>query len=110
MDNCCLLLYCLISTLDEDNLLEITDYLLKMQDEHIYNLGVVLGLRQGKVKAMMETNTFRDDVIGAWLREEDGVKEKPSWTVLINALKHRRVGQTGIAKEIAEKEGLTKES
>ena len=79
-----------------------------MEKKHIYDLGLVLGLTQTKVKEMMDSATFRDDVIAAWLRKEDSVKEKgePSWTVLISALKHRRVGQIGIADNIAKKKGL----
>ena len=52
----------------------------------------------------MDSATFLDDVIAAWLRKEDQVTEKgePSWTVLVNALKHRRVGQTGIANNIVK--------
>ena len=75
-----------------------------MEKAHIYNLGIVLGLRQTKVKILMDSATFLDDVITAWLRKEDLVSEKgePSWKVLIHALKHRRVGQTGIANEIAK--------
>ena len=110
VNNCFLSLHFLISTLAEDNLLEITEYLQEMQNKDFYDLGVALELRQSKVKTMMDTDTFRDDVIAAWLRKEDCVKENPSWTVLINALKHRRVGQTGIANKIAEKKGLKKES
>ena len=88
---------------DEDDLLDVTDYLQGMEKTHIYNLGLVLGLRHNKVKAMMDSATFLDDIVAAWLRKEDQVSEKgePSWTVLINALKHRRVGQTGIANNIA---------
>ena len=74
-----------------------------MEKIHIYNLGLVLGLRQNKVKAMKESSdAFLDDVIAAWLRKEDKVTEKgePSWTVLVIALKHSRVGQTGIANKI----------
>ena len=83
-------------------MLEVTDYLQNMEKTHIYNLGLVLGLRQIRVKDMMDSPTFRDDVIAAWLRKEDQVKEKgePSWQILINALKHSRVGQTGIADRI----------
>ena len=78
-----------------------------MEKIHVYNLGLVLGLRQIKVKDMMDSPTFRDDVITAWLRKEDQVMEKgePSWTVLVNALKHSRVGQTGIADIIAKDKG-----
>ena len=74
-----------------------------MEKSHIYNLGLVLGLRQTKAKALMDSPTFLDDVITAWLRKDQGTeKGKPSWTVLVNALKHHRVGQTGIAKTIAK--------
>ena len=92
----------------EDYLLDVTDYLQNMEKPHIYNLGLVLGLTQIKVKAKMDSETFLDDVITAWLRKEDKVPEKgePSWTVLVNALKHRRVGQTGIANSIARDRGL----
>ena len=93
----------------EDDLLDVTDYLHNMDKTHIYNLGLVLGLTQTKVKNMKETSdTFLDDVITAWLRREDKVPEKgePSWTVLVNALIHRRVGQTGIANDIAKDKGL----
>ena len=80
-----------------------------MEKNHIYNLGLVLGLTQPKLKAMKDYDTFLDDVIAAWLRKEDNVKDKgePSWTVLISALKHCRVSQTGIADDIAKIKGLT---
>ena len=77
-----------------------------MERIHIYNLGIVLGLRQPKIKDWKDySDTFLDDVIAAWLRREDHVMEKgePSWGVLIKALKHLRVGQTGIANNIAKK-------
>ena len=96
---------------DEDDLLDVTNYLQYMEKTHIYNLGLVLGLRHMKVKNMKDTSdTFLDDVIAAWLQKQDKVTEKgePSWTVLINALKHPRVGQTGIANNIAkDKEHIT---
>ena len=85
-------------------MVDITDYLLDMEKGHIYHLGIVLGLRQNKVKTLKDSETFLDDVIAAWLRKEDQVAKKgePSWTVLVDALKHRRVGQTGIANTIAK--------
>jgi len=92
----------------DDDFLEITDYLIDMQKTDVYNLGLVLGLSQHKVVAKMDSQTFLDEVITAWLRKEDQVikKGEPSWTVLVNALKHRRVGQTGIASTIAKDKGL----
>ena len=78
-----------------------------MEKIDIYNLGLVLGLRHNKVKTMMDSVVFLDDVIAAWLRREDKVSEKgePSWTVLVNALKHHRVGQTRIASKIVNEKG-----
>ena len=97
------MVHSVLNPLGEKDLLDITDYLLDMEKSHFYNLGLVLGLRKTKAKAVMDSTTFLDDVITAWLRKEDQVVEKgePSWTVLVNALKHHRVGQTGIAKTIA---------
>ena len=81
---------------------------MQMEKTDIYNLGLILGLSQHKVKAKKDTDTFLDDVITAWLRKEDQVikRGEPSWTVLVSALKHRRVGQTGIATKIAMDKGL----
>ena len=92
----------------EEDLISITDYLLEMEKNHIYNLGLILGLKQTKVKTLKDSDTFLDDVIAAWLRKEDQVRKnkEPSWTVLINALKHRRVEQRGIADKIALDKGL----
>ena len=80
-----------------------------MERIHVYHLGVVLGLSQIKLKAKLEeSKTFLDDVIAAWLRKEDQVIERgePSWRVLISALKNCRVGQTGIASNIAKDKRL----
>ena len=94
----------LFTSIAEKDLVEITDYLLDMEKAQIYNLGLVLGIRHSKLKTMMDSATFCEDVIAAWLRKEDQVSEKggPSWTVLVDALKQRRVGQTGIANKIAK--------
>ena len=88
---------------DED-FFEITEYLMDMEKTAVYNLGLVLGLSQRKLKANIESKSFLDDVISAWLRREDQVikRGEPSWTVLISALMHRRVQQTGIATKIAK--------
>lgn len=88
--------------------MEITDYLIDLEKVHIYNLGLVLGLDRSKLKANMNSPTFLDDVIHAWLLKEDHVEEKgePSWPTLVKALKHRRVGQTGVANRIVKDKGL----
>ena len=98
----------LIGIPGEEDLIDITDYLLPLEKTHIYNLGLVLGVSHHKTKAMMGSSTFLDDVITAWLRREDQVKEKaePSWTVLVKALEHPRVGQLGISQNIRVEKGL----
>ena len=92
----------------EEDLIDITDYLLPLEKTHIYNLGLVLGISQHKTKTMMDSSTFLDDVIAAWLRREDQVKKKgePSWTMLIRALEHPRVGQCGISQKIRKEKAL----
>ena len=56
----------------------------------------------------MDSATFLSDVIAAWLRKEDFVEKKgePSWTTLVNALKHSTVKQEGIANKIEQEKVL----
>ena len=84
--------------------MEITDYLFGLDKTHVYNLGLVLGLSYHRVKGMEDSKTFLDDMIAAWLQKVDQVGV-PTWQSLVKALRHRRVGQTGVASEI-EKEKL----
>ena len=51
---------------------------------------------------MMNSETFLDDMIAAWLGRIDLVEKRgvPTWHGLVEALRHRRVGQTGIARQI----------
>ena len=97
----------LITIIGDGDLVDITDYLLPLEKTHIYNLGLVFGISQHKTKAVMDSSTFLDDVIAAWLRREDQVKKKgePSWTVLVRALEHPRVGQCGISQKIRKEKG-----
>ena len=80
-----------------------------MKKDAIFDLGLVLGLCYHNLKTMMDSCTFLSDVIHAWLQREDEVdkKGKPSWQVLIKALRHHTVGQTGIANDIAKDKGLS---
>ena len=87
----------------ESDLLDITDYLLNLNGTHIYNLGLALGLNQVRLKELKKSDTFLDDVITGWLHEEDDVIKKgtPTWKTLVEALKHPRVSQNGVARRIA---------
>ena len=53
------------------DLLEVTNYILDLQQNDMYNLGIVLGLNQPRLKDRRASETFRDDVIAVWLRRED---------------------------------------
>ena len=48
------------------------------------------------------SETFRDDMVAAWLQKEDQVLKQgvPSWKSLVKALRNRRVNQTGVAETI----------
>ena len=75
---------------------------------HVYSLGLALGLTQQKVRWMRDSATFLDDVLAAWLRREDDVEKKgtPSWSTLVNALRHKLLGQNGVASDICRDKGI----
>ena len=92
------------------DLVQVTDYLLGLQRIDIYNLGLTLGLHQPHLKEMKTSETFRDDVIAAWLKKEDEVVKMgiPTWENLVKVLVHPRVNQTGVACKIAADKNVTK--
>jgi len=51
----------------------------------------------------MDSQTFRDDMVAAWLLREDQVIRRgvPTWRTLVRALRDRRVNQIGVADKIA---------
>ena len=60
---------------------------------------------------MRDSDTFRDDMIDAWLQKEDQATKHgvPTWETLVKALKHCRVNQIEVAKRIeADKLSITK--
>ena len=87
-----------------DDLVDVTDYLVELDKTHIYHLGLVLGLNQPRVKGMKDSETFLDDVISAWLQKVDQVEKRgaPTWQRMVEALRHCRVGQNGIANKIEQ--------
>ena len=93
------------------DLVQVTNYLLGLQHIDIYNLGLTLGLHQPHLKEKMKTSeTFRDDVIAAWLQKEDQVLKKgvPTWETLVKALRDPRVNQNGVASKIVADKSVTK--
>lgn len=92
----------------EDDLVEITDYLMDLDKSEIYHLGLVLGLSRRRVVDLRDNRAsnleFLDSVVLHWIQRLDRVTEV-SWVALVRALLHPRLGQTGIATTIANKYG-----
>ena len=84
---------------------EITEYLdsIECEKKKLVDLGKKLGLHYNRLKGMMDSSLFLDEIISSWLRKEDDVNEKcpPTWKNLVKAL--TAIGQTGIASHIIEK-------
>ena len=57
----------------------------------IHSLGISLGLYHCHLKDMRSSETFRDDMIDAWLQKEDNVLKRgvPTWETLTKALRDR---------------------
>ena len=103
-------IYCFFTTPDDGDILEIADYLINLDKTQVYNLAIVLGLSPRKVKTMEDSRTFLDDILAAWIRKEDYVERRglPTWETLVRALRHPRVGQTGLANDISRDKGINR--
>ena len=92
----------------EDDLVEVTDYLMDLERSQIYHLGLVLGLSHRRVVDLRDSRAsnleFLDAVVLHWIQRLDRVEEV-SWSALVRALHHPRLGQTGIANTITTKYG-----
>ena len=58
---------------------------------------------------MRSSETFRDDMIDAWLQKEDDVLKRgvPTWETLTTALRDRTVNQVGVAEKIETEKNIT---
>ena len=88
---------------------EVTNYLLDLTQTDIHNLGLTLGLNYPHLRNMASLETFRDDMIAAWLQKEDQVTTwgVPTWETLVKALRDHRVNQTGVADRIESEKLVT---
>jgi len=93
--------------LAESDIFEITEYLHPINKAQILRIGLCLGLSHTKLRDTMESQTYREDMIAAWLRREDDVQQKtgiPTWRVLVMAL--NKQGQNGIASKISKAKNI----
>ena len=85
-------------TLDKD-WFDICRYLDKLDRDQIQRLGGELGLNVFNLEKMQN---LPDEMVKAWLRKEDRVKEKSgdplTWSILVVAL--RKIEQHGVANDI----------
>ena len=58
---------------------------------------------------MRSSETFRDDMIDAWLQKEDNVLKRgvPTWETLTKVLRDRTVNQVGVAEKIGSEKNIT---
>lgn len=90
--------------LAESDIFEITQYLHPLDKAQIFDIALCLGLGYTKMRDTMDSQTYRADVIAAWLRREDNVKLVPTWRVLVMALND--IGQNGIASKISKDKNI----
>ena len=93
----------------ENELVDIMGYLHKLDKSQLTNLGLVLGLSFHRVNGLMDSASFLSGLVLSWLSRADQVATKsgvPTWRSLVKALRHKLLGQTGIANEIATEKNL----
>ena len=85
-----------------DDLVDISEYLLILDKEQIFSLGLVLGLSFITLEPIRSSRLFLDDMLAAWLQGKDSVSKRGghTWQALVNGLRHQKVNQTEIASKI----------
>ena len=83
--------------IDKGNISEISGCLQKLDKTHIFDLGMTLGISDSKLTEMMDSPSFAEDIITAWLRREER-RGAPSWVTLISALTDLLVKQERMSK------------
>ena len=87
--------------LGDDQLVDITHYLVNLGRQEVTTLGLVLGLYFNTMRNLQDD--FLKVVITFWLNKADSVEKKgvPSWRALVRGLRDKQVRQNGIAANIA---------
>ena len=93
-----------------EDLHEVITYLMDLSKEHIYSLGLALGLTDCTLMEFEDSSVQRylSHMLKAWLRGQDNVEKEsgpPTWRSLVKALRDGTVQQNGIASKI-EKDKL----
>lgn len=79
------------------------EYLRDLDDDSLYKAAVRVGITAANAKRMLRHSvSLCDEVVSAWLSRQDNVPAQcpPSWRNLEQVLRHRHVGQTGVANRL----------
>lgn len=93
----------------ESDVFEVCEYLHGLDKRSMFSLGLCLGLSYAKVENMLQSQTYREDIVAAWIQRQDQVLKKtgaPTWQTLVKALENPQVGQGGIASDISRDKNI----
>ena len=87
-----------------EDLAEITVYLHPLGRTEVFNLGLVLGLDYSRLKSLVESSNFLNEMLAGWLQRVDHMQKAgvPTWRRLEETLRDPRVGQNGIASKMEQ--------
>lgn len=82
--------------------MDISEYLLALNREQIFSLGLVLGLSFTTLEPVRSSHLFLDEMLAAWLQGKDSVGRRGghTWQALVSGLRHPRLNQTEMASRI----------
>ena len=85
-------------------------YLHPLGRTEVFNLGLVLGLDYSRLKSLVESSNFLNEMLAGWLQRVDQVQKAgvPTWRRLEEALRDPRVGQNGIASKMEQDKQWTR--
>ena len=89
-----------------DDLHDITNYLHELGKPELMRLGLNFGLNYKRIENKMDSSTFLEEMVVAWLQGADNVQQKgiPTWERLVEALRHKNLQHHGIARKIERTE------
>ncbi len=98
----CLYVMSLVWPTGLEDLIDVSTYLLTLNPDQVFGLGLALGLLVTTLNPIKSSPTFLDDVLTAWLLGKDTVRRRGghTWQALVNGLRHGRVNQTEIASRV----------
>ena len=85
------------------DLVDVSRYLIRLNSDQIFLLGLILGLHATPTLGIMrQSRTFLSDMLTEWLQGKDDVLMRGghTWRTLVNALRDPQMNQNEIADKI----------